>query len=303
MHLLIETGYGWFRLPGFGHINRRGAIVKVFLSWSGQRSRAVAELLNEWIACVLQAARPWISTHDIGSGTVWFNEIQTQLSETSVGIVCLTQENKTKPWILFEAGALAKGISASRVCTFLIDLKHSDVEMPLAQFNHTSPERDSMRHLVQSLNACFSIENRLKESVLQSVFDVYWPQFEEAFASVIAGTADAAVAAAPRSQNDMLSEILETTRSMAVRVAKLENQQGAETKWKRARFEGPSIEAAGGLLGKVQRDAEDEIIARNADAAITHFEKRMSKDKLSTLTEEERNIFFDKLRMIARASK
>lgn len=198
--------------------------MKVFLSWSGQRSRAVAELLNEWISCVLQAARPWVSTHDIGSGTIWFSEIQTQLAETSVGIVCLTQENKTKPWILFEAGALAKGISASRVCTFLIDLNHADVENPLAQFNHTLPDQQGMRHLTRTLNAALPVEHRLRDDVLDKVFSTYWTQFEQSFKKVLETEPAAAVDVEPRSEKSMLVEILEHTRSLSGRVGELERR-------------------------------------------------------------------------------
>src|ERR1043165_153842 len=106
--------------------------MKIFISWSGNRSRAVAETLRDWIKCVLQATRPWISTRDIDRGSLWFSEINDQLKDTSVGIICLTQENKNRPWILFEAGALAKGLSSNRVCTLLIDLKSADLEDPLA---------------------------------------------------------------------------------------------------------------------------------------------------------------------------
>src|SRR5690349_13640049 len=116
--------------------------MKVFISWSGARSRAVAELLNDWLKCVLQALRPWLSTQDIDRGALWFTEIHGQLNDTSIGIVCLTQENKNRPWILFESGALAKGLSTSRVCTLLIDLEPSDLDDPLAQFNHTFPRKD-----------------------------------------------------------------------------------------------------------------------------------------------------------------
>jgi hypothetical protein len=59
--------------------------MKVFISWSGARSKAVAELLNDWNKCVLQAAKPWISTQDIDRGTIWFNQIQMQLQDTSMG--------------------------------------------------------------------------------------------------------------------------------------------------------------------------------------------------------------------------
>jgi hypothetical protein len=197
--------------------------MKVFISWSGNRSKAVAEVLSEWIKCALQAARPWISAQNIDRGALWFNEIQTQLQNTSVGIVCLTQDNKVKPWILFESGALAKGLSASRVCTFLVDLSPADIENPLAQFNHTLPNSDSMWELLRTLNACLSAEQTLPENVLEKVFDTYWPQFERDFADALEKT-PAAPPTPPRSDTDLLTEILEHTRSLSARVNEVERK-------------------------------------------------------------------------------
>ncbi|HHM2111315.1 TPA: toll-Interleukin receptor, partial [Klebsiella pneumoniae] len=61
--------------------------MKVFISWSGQRSKAVAELFNDWLKCVIQASQPWISTRDIDRGAIWFSEINDKLKDVSVGIV------------------------------------------------------------------------------------------------------------------------------------------------------------------------------------------------------------------------
>lgn len=194
--------------------------MKVFVSWSGSRSKAVAELLSDWIKCVLQASQPWISTRDIDKGAIWFSEISDQLRETSAGIVCLTQENKNKPWILFETGALAKGLSTNRVYTFLIDLTPSDIEDPLAQFNHTTPERSAMWGLISSLNS--GLESvRLDERILKQVFDTYWPTFETSFASVLAATPQEAEVE-PRSGDSILAEILSNTRMLSSRVRELE---------------------------------------------------------------------------------
>ncbi|MGK3120484.1 TIR domain-containing protein [Pseudomonas corrugata] len=196
--------------------------MKVFVSWSGQRSKEVAELLSDWIKCVLQASQPWISTRDIDKGAIWFSEISDQLRETAAGIVCLTQENKNKPWILFETGALAKGLSTNRVCTFLIDLSPSDIEDPLAQFNHTLPEKSSMWGLISSLNSCLE-SARLDERILKQVFDTYWPKFESSFADVVASTPQEANVA-PRSGDSILAEILSNTRMLASRVRELETR-------------------------------------------------------------------------------
>ena len=145
--------------------------MKVFLSWSGNRSRAVANLLSDWLSCVIQAARPWVSSRDLDRGSLWFGEINDQLKDTSVGVICLTQENKNRPWILFEAGALAKGLSTSRVCTLLIDLEPKHIEDPLAQFNHTFHTKESVLSLVRTLNAslgAISLDNRIVEQVFET---------------------------------------------------------------------------------------------------------------------------------------
>lgn len=194
--------------------------MKVFVSWSGQRSKAVAELISDWIKCVLQASHPWISTRDIDKGAIWFSEISDQLKDTAAGIVCLTQENKNKPWILFETGALAKGLSTNRVCTFLIDLQPSDIEDPLAQFNHTMPERTSMWGLTCSLNNCLDSQ-RLDERILKQVFETYWPQFEAGFKKALADNKPTEVVE-PRSEESILSEILRNTRSLTTRIREIE---------------------------------------------------------------------------------
>jgi hypothetical protein len=145
--------------------------MKVFISWSGRKSQKVALLLKNWLGCVIQASKPWVSSEDIERGSIWFNEINEILNDVSLGIVCLTESNKNKPWILFEAGALTTGLNSSRVCTFLIDLKSNDVTTPLSQFNHTLPNKDSMFKLIKTINSELK-ENKLDIEILKGSFDV-----------------------------------------------------------------------------------------------------------------------------------
>ncbi|MDX1998486.1 MAG: TIR domain-containing protein [Thermoanaerobaculia bacterium] len=201
--------------------------MKVFLSWSGERSKQVANLLSDWLRCVIQACRPWISTRDLDRGALWITEINNQLQDTVVGIICLTQENKSRPWILFEAGALAKGLPTARVCTLLIDLEPKDVEDPLAQFNHTFPDRESIYSLVRMLNSRLG-EGNLTDGVLAQVFDTYWPRFESAFTGVLAHT-EAKPPAEERKGEDILVEVLENTRAVNRRLARLEAREFASS--------------------------------------------------------------------------
>lgn len=186
--------------------------MKVFISWSGERSKAVAEILCEWIQWVLQASNPWMSSNGIERGAIWFNSIMNELADTNVGIFCLTRENKDKPWILFEAGALTKGHDTNKVCTFLIDLQPTDLESPLSHFNHTLPTETDLWKLVLTLNSHLG-SAALKEPTIRAVFDTYWPKFEERFQAAITKT-EARVTPPSRTQDEILREILTSTRSI-----------------------------------------------------------------------------------------
>ena len=202
--------------------------MKVFISWSGDRSKKVAELLDNWIQCVIQAVNPWMSSKDIDRGALWFTEITDQLANTSIGVVCLTKENKNKPWILFEAGALAKGLTSNRVCTFLIDLLATDLENPLAQFNHTFPNKESVWELVRTINLSLK-EDALKESVLAKVFETYWPQFEKEFKEIISSTPETEVIV-KRKDNDIMLDVLTTVRMLDKRMRNIESNNDSSNR-------------------------------------------------------------------------
>ncbi|QOL48649.1 TIR domain-containing protein [Massilia litorea] len=212
--------------------------MKVFMSWSGSRSRAAAELLKWWTRSIIQAARPWISTEDVDRGSLWFSEISNNLSDTAIGIVCLTQENKDRPWILFEAGALAKGLSNSRVCTFLVDLEPSDIRDPLAQFNHTQPTEEDMRKLARTLNRQLG-DAALDDAVLTDAFDAYWNQFQTRWSKLITEIPQE-TKVVKRPADDIMSEVLEHVRGMTQRIRKLESASEHFPSWQHKQGKGIS---------------------------------------------------------------
>ncbi len=193
----------------------------IFMSWSGDRSRAVAELMSEWLKCVIQACRPWVSSRDIDRGAIWVSEISDRLKDVSLGIVCLTKENRNKPWILFETGALAKGLTTNRVCTFLVDLEPEDLDDPLAQFNHTFPTRDGMFQLVKTINGSL-LDARLEDAVIERTFNTYWPQFEKEFARALEINPPSEDVP-ERTSEDIMGEILNNIRMANNRIRRLEN--------------------------------------------------------------------------------
>jgi len=150
----------------------------VFLSWSGNKSKAVAETLNKWLPQVIQAVDPWLSS-DISKGIRWNSEVSAKLEESKLGIICLSRENLDARWILFEAGALAK-ISDAYVCTLLLDVTPAEVEPPLSQFQHTLIDKNDIRNLIHTINQAVidAGERGLPDNTLDNIYETFWPELE-----------------------------------------------------------------------------------------------------------------------------
>ena len=84
--------------------------MKVFLSWSGQLSKRVAEELRQWLPNVIQALEPWLSSEDIGKGSRWSSHVTSELAASKAGIICVTPDNHNAPWLNFEAGAISNNV-------------------------------------------------------------------------------------------------------------------------------------------------------------------------------------------------
>ena len=82
--------------------------MKVFISSSGDRSKVVAAALADWLGKVIQGVRPRMSSHSIASGSRWAAELGAELQTSDYGVFCSTPENLSAPWLLFEAGVIAK---------------------------------------------------------------------------------------------------------------------------------------------------------------------------------------------------
>lgn len=189
--------------------------MKVFISWSGELSKQVAQLFGNWVEDVLQGTKAWISTDDIDKGSIWFGDISSQLSETSAGVLCLTRENLNAPWLLFEAGCLSKGLSKSRVCPLLINLNHSDLTPPLSQFNGTLPKRDDILKLLKTINTQ-SAEKALSDEKLEKALDRWWTEFETPFQEIIRNYKPGKFTQRP--MQEMVAETLELARAIQRRL-------------------------------------------------------------------------------------
>lgn len=184
--------------------------VKVFLSWSGTKSRVVAEALREWLPSVIQEVEPFMSTEDIAAGVRWQRLLDDALEASSFGILCITRENQSSQWLNFEAGAIAKQVESSQVVPLAVDLRLSDLTPPLGVlFQAKEMNQAGIYDILKAINA--GCERRLPN--LSDAFEVWWPKLEPKLESA----SDAADSAPVRQPEDLLDEILTTVRTLAVR--------------------------------------------------------------------------------------
>lgn len=187
--------------------------MKVFISWSGELSQATASLLRKYLPTIIQDVEPFVSSHDIASGTRWASKLTTELDATNYGIIRLSPSNLQSPWILFEAGALAK-FQDSALCSLLIGgLSPTDVSSPLSQFQNRRFERNDFRQLIHDINT--KRDKPLATEQFGLLFDTFWPKIESEYKKLVTvfSTSEKSEAT-KRDDRELLEEILFRLRGL-----------------------------------------------------------------------------------------
>ena len=186
--------------------------MRVFISWSGEKSKRMASELRDWLPLVIQSAEPFMSDRDIDGGDRWATELATELDQCNFGIICLTPDNLNAPWLMFEAGALAKSTSRGHVLPYLLDLTLVDIKGPLAGFQACMANREGTLKLVSALDNAMA-DKGLGSQRLLATYDQWWPKLDLMLTEV-RGTGGAI--APLRSDRDLLEEIVTSLRSMSM---------------------------------------------------------------------------------------
>jgi hypothetical protein len=155
---------------------KEGETMRVFISWSGIRSEAIAVALKDWLQDVFPQLDVWMSAHDIEAGARWNTELNEILETCNFGILCLTPENQREPWLLFEAGALAKTSKVARVIPYRIALSASNIQYPLAQFQGVDSDEHGTFKLIQTINETGGW--LMPSEKLERHFHKWWPDLE-----------------------------------------------------------------------------------------------------------------------------
>ena len=176
--------------------------MKVFISWSGDRSRKLAEFLAGWLKKFPLTIEPWVSKEAIDPGTRWGKELADALEGTSFGILCITPENQKEPWISFEAGALSKTIEKTYVVPYLIGMTPIELEQPLKQFQAIEANEQDTWKLIETIHMASGDKTRTK-SDLEEAYKMWWPKLIEK----IDNTREEALETGTIKQEPNLSEI------------------------------------------------------------------------------------------------
>lgn len=188
--------------------------MKVFISWSGNKSHKVGLVFREWLPSVIQSLEPYVSSEDIDKGARWSTDIAKELEDSTFGILCVTKENLHAPWLSFEAGALSKTMDKAFVTPFLFDIKRSEVNGPILQFQSTIFEKDDIKKLIHTLNKACG-ESGISETMLDKAFEVWYSTLENELNEL--KEVDENVYSHIETQNDthsseIIEEILELSR-------------------------------------------------------------------------------------------
>src|SRR4051794_19696143 len=129
--------------------------LKLFISWSGDLSKAVAQALYHWVPKCSDRVTPFMSEVDVEAGQRAMSVLESELAGTSFGIIVVTQANQNAPWLNYEAGALSKQITEDRethVAPLLVDIDSAEqVKGPLHQFQAKPLNKEGIRAVMRSV--------------------------------------------------------------------------------------------------------------------------------------------------------
>ncbi|MEQ1717557.1 MAG: toll/interleukin-1 receptor domain-containing protein [Hyphomicrobium sp.] len=157
--------------------------MKLFISWSGEKSLHLAKILHQWVPNVIQSVEPFLSEEDIKKGTRWAEELAEKLEQSTFGIVCATHQSISSPWVLYEAGAISKIIDSSGLVSLLFGLEPGDLlHHPLGNFQNARLEKQEIYRLILSINERIE-KGALEPQRLEPIFEKWWPDFASSLAA------------------------------------------------------------------------------------------------------------------------
>lgn len=181
--------------------------MKIFISWSGQRERAVAEALRDALVnlCAVEV-EIFVSSRSISKGANGVAVIEAELDASAFGVVLVSKDNQKAPWLNYEGGWLASTLERP-VATVCLDLPPSDITGPLAprqatRFDDAEDMARLLREIVQAVNPA------MNDQTFATLLAAAWPAIESSWMPASGQVDDAP----SRDERDMLAELVDRVR-------------------------------------------------------------------------------------------
>lgn len=178
---------------------------------------------------IVQHAEPFVSDKDISAGDRWAQAIAGELESSNFGILCITPENISSEWIMFEAGALSKAMQDAKVIPLLFGLELSDLSGPLQQFQALKVDEQGILDALKAINA--ASDNKTEDSTIEQLVPALWPQLQ--------GKLDAIPARAEtekhiRPQTEIMEDLVSQVRGLNSRMRDFDPElieRGSRLSW------------------------------------------------------------------------
>jgi TIR domain len=171
--------------------------MRLFISWSGERSQQLAQALKGWLETHFEGhgIRVFVSS-EIKKGSLWLPAVTAELQQAEAGLVCVTAKSLDSDWVLFEAGALSAAVALNtgeaRIFTYLLGVEPAALPGPLSIYQSTVATKEDTLLLVNSLLGYLK-RDQVGVEAFAPIWDDLWPKLQgirkESVTSIFPGLA------------------------------------------------------------------------------------------------------------------
>jgi predicted nucleotide-binding protein len=197
--------------------------VRIYLGWSGEQSRRIANLFRDWLPQIFFSVEPVLAADDIEPGDVRWS--YARLEGVDLAIFCLTRSNADSPWLNFEVGAAVKALDRGSIIPCALDVAAAELAGPISQFQVIFLDEIGINHLLGVINSRSS--NPVSIRVLQVRLAAILPELESVIADIRGIDEELppfSVDTKPRTQDDLIDEMRGLLRDINFKVGALEER-------------------------------------------------------------------------------
>jgi hypothetical protein len=157
----------------------------VFICWSKETGKKIAEALETWIPKVIKAVNIPFSDKEMHPDRLWLKKHQKEFASTDFGIICLTPDNLglDDKWIGVKSGAIytAPGGVKDHTVVYLHEIEPSEIQEGVyAQFLRVKDDKSGTFKLLETINEAVREKGQeyLDDENLYGEFEANWPNLK-----------------------------------------------------------------------------------------------------------------------------